>query len=124
MTMPEINLAALDAKTAEIARLIVATKGKNKGRLRASKPLVKKGCIISGEAAYVWRMVAFTASPISQHHCMPVTADFDLQTTGMTYDQKRAYAKQLDRLANEILATIPREKHYGTLRWARAFGRI
>lgn len=66
--MPEITIPAnFSEADRAIAALIL-----NKGKLRASKPKA------SGEAAYVWRMVAFIASPISQHHCMPMTAEFDL----------------------------------------------
>ena len=39
------------------------------GTLRSSKPR-------DGNAAYVWRMVAFQISSNYRHHCMPVTADF------------------------------------------------
>jgi len=39
------------------------------GKLRASKPK-------DGNAAYIWRMVAFSVSTNPKHHCMPMTADF------------------------------------------------
>ena len=72
--MPSINLDALTLDEAErsLAEKIIATKGKNKGCLRAAKPSN------AGDAAYVWRMVAFQVSPIPQHHCLPVCADFDI----------------------------------------------
>jgi hypothetical protein len=43
----------------------------NKGVIRRSKPK-------DGNAAYVWRMVAFSVSTDPKQHCMPMTADFDV----------------------------------------------
>ncbi len=65
--MPEITIPpSMGCLDRSIAEQIL-----NKGKLRASKPK-------DGEAAYVWRMVAFICSPVSQHQCMPMTAEFDL----------------------------------------------
>lgn len=130
---PTINLDAcsLTAEERQIAERIV-----NKGKLRASKPKVEyisiglnsygRECFepeqVSGEAAYVWRMVAFTISPIAKHWCMPCTADFDVP--GKYGEAKRARIKELDVLANKIIACVPKSQHYGTIRWGRAFGLI
>lgn len=136
--MPAIDLSKIDltAEERQIAERIL-----NKGYLRASKPTIKYSKVtrpcsftgkmkeysepdsIGGRAAYVWRMVAFTISPIGKHHCMPCTADFDLPCSG-NYEERRALAKEMDELANKIIAAVPRDQHYGTKRWARAFGVI
>jgi hypothetical protein len=60
----------LTAKTQAAQTYLPLITGKD-GEIRASKPK-------DGNAAYVWRMVAFSVSTISRHHCMPVTADFDV----------------------------------------------
>jgi hypothetical protein len=74
--MPIINLASLNLSVFEtnIAEKII---GKG-SMLRASKPKINKADPMTGLAAYVWRMVAFSISPKSQHHCMPIMADFDM----------------------------------------------
>jgi hypothetical protein len=92
-----------------------------KGVLRSSKP--KK----DGEAAYVWRMVAFQVSSKPQHHCMPCTADFDLP---QEYWEKGAYEKrhnrirELDAIANQIVDLIPKSQWHGIHRWGNVFGQI
>lgn len=122
----------------ELARGIVATRGKNKACLRASKPKVERidlgvdptdphgfyhlWHIENGETAYIWRMVAFYTSPKSQHHCMPIMADFDLN--GHTNDARMALAKRLDKIVDKIVNQIPKEQWYGVGRWGRAFGYV
>ena len=140
--MPIINLDHLTPAERKIAQGIVATRGQNKGRLRASKPKVERhvdhyehydlpsGPYESpvyepdrdqGETAYVWRMVAFAVSPKSQHHCMPCTADFDIPGK---WSEKRARLDELDALADKITSVIPARQHYGTIRWVQALGQI
>ena len=65
MNMPIINLDNLDDQEKAIAEKIIGRGGK----LRSSNPS-------DGEAAYVWRMVAFMVSPKPQHQCIPVSHDF------------------------------------------------
>jgi hypothetical protein len=120
--MPSINLAAADLTDEEFALVapIVATKGKNKGKLRASKPTE------NGDSAYVWRMVAFQISPIGAHHCLPMCADFDIVVPeGMgsseRYEWRRNRAKVLDALANKIVNQIPKSEWHGVRRWRQAF---
>jgi len=120
--MPSINLAAADLTDEEFALLspIVATKGKNKGKLRASKPTE------NGDSAYVWRMVAFQISPIGAHQSMPICADFDIvvpegMSTTERYEWRRNRAKVLDALANKIVDQLPKSEWHGISRWRRAF---
>lgn len=123
--MPVIDLEALrpDLEPMEVAivRRIIASQGKNKGRLRASKPHVDNDADpLSGKAAYVWRMVAFMASPDPRHSCMPVTADWDLP---VPYGQeRRAMTKELDQLVDKVVATMPMSE--GAMSWARGFGLV
>lgn len=131
MIMPAIPLSHLSADELAIAGAIIATKGKNKGLLRASKPKVeytiveKDGrklrmpTLETGRAAYVWRMVAFQVSPIGQHHCLPILADFDLPGS---VEEARAEAKRLDVLVEKIVNAIPKSQWSGIHRWARALG--
>jgi hypothetical protein len=85
MEMPAVNLeilkTVLSVNDMDIVSKVVAKRG-GVNRLRASKPA-------DGPAAYVWRMVAFIVSPHSQHHCMPVGADF--------YVNKTDYAHRTDK---------------------------
>ena len=135
--MPIVDLkklqAELEPKEYSIARRIVGRQGKNKGRLRASKPPVNNELDPqSGKAAYVWRMVAFMTSPIPAHSCMPMTADWDLpvssayigDTIDLTgkYTERRAMMAELDKLVDKIVATMPVSE--GALSWARGFGII
>jgi len=133
--MPVISLDHLTPAEREIATGIVATRGKNQGRLRASKPNVERheagkdefGLTLyepdndQGETAYVWRMVAFAVSPKSQHHCLPCTADFDVPRK---WSEKRARLDELNALADKIVSVIPARQHHGTIRWGQAFGQV
>lgn len=66
--------------------------------------------MLKGRAAYVWRMVAFFTSPISQHHCMPVMAEF--------YVCNRSEAQKMDELVDRIVDSIPKAEWNGVRRWA------
>ena len=106
------------------------------GELRATKPPVTRTDlgpdpadaigyyriwgIEGGETAYIWRMVAFTCSPHSRHHCMPCMAEFDVP--GKCGPEKRARIEQLDAIADKIADTIPFENWHGVTRWSRALG--
>lgn len=144
MNYPTINLNDLrDRLTDEqfdIARRIVNT---STGQLRASKPKLARKLEVAndgrqrygktmfiyptqddkaqGDAAYVWRMVAFFASPNHQHQCMPCTAEFDICDS---WGDTRKRAKELDALVDVITSTIPLRKQYGAVRWGRALGII
>lgn len=120
--------------------LIVASKGKNAGRLRASGPKVEAiGHELvqnrwedtpservlynqrQAEARYVWRMVAFLVSPHARHQCMPVCEGWALRGT---YDERRAREQELDVLVREIVDRMhPREWH-GVRRWGQALGQV
>jgi len=131
--MPIIPIDHLTQEEQEIARGIIATQGKNKGRLRAAKPKIEYNIVIkdgrklrhptleTGRVAYLWRMVAFVVSPIGQHQCLPVCADFDLPGE---LSEMREKAKELDALADKITNAIPPQKWQGINRWARAFGMV
>jgi hypothetical protein len=132
--MPTINIDALDPEARNFAKRIVTGKDNH---LRASKPPIEytietrpaaiTGAMhkyrvpnkTQGEAAYVWRMVAFAISPKQQHQCMPMTADFDLPQMG---DAARQRAKELDAIADRIIAVVPKNQWHGVLRWGRALG--
>jgi hypothetical protein len=137
--MPRIDVAALNLRGREAK--IVARIVKSDGTLRASKPdvppLVKvrnpdpdaffpytyvhenEAGRIAGEAAYVWRMVAFFVSPKSQHQCMPCTAEFGM---GGEPAEQRERCKELDALVDCIVNAVPKEQWHGVRRWGQAFG--
>jgi hypothetical protein len=106
----------------EIVQLVI----KSNGDIRASKPRVDKGDIISGKAAYVWRLVVFQVSKIRAHQCMPVCSDFDLPA----YDANgkwscsiaREMAKELDPLIDILVHAVPVTQWHGIHRWGRALG--
>lgn len=134
--MPKINLTSETEEEQEILNLIT-----NKGCLRATKPPVPRKVktghpnefninhydyataedALRGKAAYVWRMAAFEISPHSAHHCMPVTATFDLPGWA---EEARVEAKCLDRLVNRIVNSVPKSEWHGIQRWGQAFGVI
>lgn len=140
-TMPIIDLNALREQVTDeefaILRRCIATQGKNKGRLRASKPMVNRQDPLSGKAAYVWRNIAFLVSPVGQHQCIPVTAEWDLpihvtlppvsdpaysDCALAKHEARRQMSKELDTLVDKVVNTIPKEEWYGVTRWARALG--
>jgi hypothetical protein len=109
----KINLSGRDL---EIAKACIG----RDGGLRSSKPK-------DGEAAYVWRMAAFTISTNPKHHCMPVTAEFDLpeQYWGPgRSDARHARIKELDVIEMALVDAVPKEQWYGVRRWAGALGLV
>ena len=113
---PKVDLTIFSGETLDIVKQVF----KNDGSLYKSKPTKA-----SGEAKYVWRMLAFYMSTNRQHQCMPVTADFDLET----YDENGKWsanlahkkAKELDEVVNNVLKTIPNNNLPGLKRWKKAF---
>lgn len=124
MTMPKVDIEKIELtdEFSKIFKIVV----KKDHSIRASKPKVKDD--ITGKAAYVWRMVCFQVSPKPQHHCMPVTANFDLPA----YDENgkwscsvsRIMEKELDKLVDVIVDSIPKTQWHGISRWGKAFGII
>jgi len=131
MNMPIIPLDHLTAEERELANGIVATQGKNKGKLRSGKPKIEYIIVEkngrkyrypndkTGKTAYIWRMVAFHVSPVPQHQCLPIMANMDLPGN---YDESVALAKQMDIIVNKIVDAMPRKEWQGINRWARAIG--
>jgi len=123
----------------KIARRICATRGKNTGNLRTSKPPIKRiehenplgyypiWEIKNGEAAFVWRHVAFMISENHRHHCMPVMAFCDL-TDGVqkedgawikrSREEQKEYEKKLMDLAGKIVDLVNPLRWNGVRRWA------
>lgn len=134
--MPKIDTSKLNLTTEQMI-LVSRIVNPKTGELRASKPKVlhtvpyKSSFTgetlmgpdpVTGKAAYLWRMVAFTISPIQAHHCMPVMAEFDLPICRDTSAERRELAKEMDALADLVIATVPAKLHYGTASWASALG--
>jgi hypothetical protein len=121
MKMPKIDKTklSLSEKDMEIVDLIV----KKDGSIRSTKPKVDENDHRTGKAAYIWRMIVFLVSPNPRHHCMPVTANFDLPA----YDEKGMWRSQiagkmaddLKYIEDAIVNSIPKIKWHGVHRWAR-----
>lgn len=113
----DLTAANLNEEDMKIAEQIV----KRNGQLYASKP--KKA---SGEAQYVWRMVVFMVSNKPAHQCIPVTAEFDLPDKYWNgenaHELRRARTKELDKLADAIIDTVPKHQWHGVMRWGHALG--
>lgn len=113
-----IDFTNLSPEALNIAKHIT----KKDGTIYRSKPK-KEG--ISGDCQYVWRHLVFHVSQNRQHQCMPVTADFDLET----YNDEGKWCsrlamkrgKELEPIIREILQNIPLYKQSGTMRWLKAF---
>jgi len=118
--MPPISVDALRSRLSG-RDLQLAEACLNNGHLRASKPR-------DGEAAYVWRMVAFQVSPKPIHHCMPMTADFALPDTYWhgegAGDRRRARLKELNAIVDAVVDAVPRTQWHGVRRWGRALGQL
>jgi hypothetical protein len=131
--MPSPNLDALSDLSGEARRYAEAIIGKD-GRIRRSKPTR------DGRVQYVWRMVVFAVSPIPQHQCMPVTADWDLardlKAEGHTEWSEvlqrpvachaivRAETQRLDTITDSIISAIPKTEWHGVVRWGCALGKL
>ncbi len=125
--MPRIDLEALKVSlTAEQFKIAVRIVNAKTGCLRASKPTFPRRVLVEdpdcysgqryeyadaegagkGCSAYVWRMVAFFASPKAEHHCMPCTCDFNLP--GKAYGpEHKALCDRLQIIINAVLDTVP-----------------
>jgi len=130
---PKIDLAKLEGLLStedfKVVKGIVATRGKNKGCLRKSKPTVTRTDvgfdneghhlwnIQGGKEAYVWRMVAFYTGVRPE---MPVTAFYDLGP----YTEIKELMEHLDNVVEVVLDSIPPRELRGAIRWGRALGMI
>jgi len=118
----------------DVVKLIVGTRGDANGRLRANKPKQDPNDPNTGLASYVWRMVAFTASPDARHHCMPCTADFDITMPGFSYrratredvhrqnEYRKAQVERGDAIEKIVVFSIAPIEWHGTRRWGQVYG--
>ena len=132
--LPMLDLHRLaEVLTPDELALVQGIVNPRTGALRASKPPIKRAwqtSVLTGEpvrvydlddakTAYLWRMVAFTLSPVPAHGCLPVCAALDLPVYGA---ERRALTDYLDTLVDRVVRTVPKAQWYGTARWARAYG--
>jgi len=129
--MPEIDAAklatVLSPEDLKLAKLAIVSRGKNKGRLKASSPKqpykVPKGKRNDqGVAYYAWRIAALQISPRGEHHCIPFSASFYLDCDSEGYDNERTKTEMVrgDRIAEALVSCVPLAEHHGTRRWSRA----
>jgi hypothetical protein len=91
----------------EILRQLVASSGKNKGRLRASRPPAKLG----GRVYFVWRWARFNGGA---DMCLPVTAEWELG--------EDPYRPELEVLAEIVASAAFGTRTAGARRWGSALG--
>ena len=141
MRMPKLDINKVPEQYRALVKPIIASRGPNKGCLRASKPKVPRKvempnkdaafgyslqhatreAALLGESSYLWRMVAFFISPHHQHSCMPCTASFDMEGT---YADRRERCEELDIIANLITEQVRPSQRHGLIRWGRALGKL
>ena len=104
---PEIN-------ETEIMSLIMASRGKNKGKLRSSmtSPFRQDG-VIKNRAYYVWRMARFHAGI---DVTMPMMASLCINGD--------PYRKELDDLSDKVAADSFGNNIAGAMIWGKALGMI
>jgi hypothetical protein len=103
-TFPEVDKL-------EIRNLIMASRGKNKGKLKSSMTSPYRGTILENRSYYVWRMARFHGGV---DVTMPVIAGL--------YSRNDPYLDHLDLFADEIAKESFGNNVKGALRWARALG--
>ena len=119
----DVSETGLTGRDLRIAERLLATRGPDKGCLRASKPPVQEDDPDSGIAAYAWRMVVFAVSDVPAHQCMPVCAEFDLP--GRYGTPERDAARELgDHIEKAVVNSIPKQEWAGVQRWGLAYGMI
>jgi hypothetical protein len=101
-----------DVNESDILNIILASKGKNKGKLRASmsSPFRSDG-VIKNRAYYVWRMARFHAGVDTT---MPVMAGMCVRND--------PYVTELESLADKVAVDSFGNNIAGAYRWGRAFG--
>lgn len=96
-----------------IMEALIATRGKNKGQIRAAMSSPVNGSIQDERAYYVWRMARFHSG---KDTTMPMTAN--MITRG------DPFRKELDALADKVADVYFGNNILGAARWAKAFGLI
>ena len=105
-TFPELDLLA-------IAAHFIASRGKNKNKLRAAFPSPSRGDVNLTRAYYVWRLARFHGGA---DMTMPMTADMLISGD--------PFKKELASMAEVVAkATFGTDKA-AAFRWGRAFGMI
>lgn len=119
-TMPKIDFSKLDGESLTVAKQIT----KKDGSLYATKPKQANGL-----EKYIWRMVMFAVSPKREHHCIPVTAEFDLidwveiefnTKSWMTIMRDQDFKERTKKIEDDIVNTIPKSEWHGVRSWGRA----
>ena len=111
--MPRIDS---DKVSSPFAKRLVPLITTSEGTLRTTRPDILPDFPLSGHAAYVWRMIAFHISPISQHHCLPMAAPFYIQEEDI-----HKLVEFLDTIVDEILEQFPPSSWQGIMAWGRVF---
>lgn len=104
----------------------------NKSHLRATKPTEKKCGEKLGDAYYIWRMTAFYLVGFPPHNCMPVCADWLIESPYLGEKnpeikeklraEYKAHIKYLDAIINKVVDSQPLRSKKGILQWGRALG--
>ena len=122
--MPRIDVEALDLSDAdkEIVRGIINTRT---GCLRASAPETHPCTDERGLVYHVWRMVAFSVSPVAAHQCMPCTAGFYFSRDAQPGSpERKALVERGDRIERAVVNSIPKSQWAGIIRWGQVYGYV
>lgn len=97
-----------------VLSLLIATKGKNKGRIRAAmtSPFSSEG-VNASRAYYVWRIARFHGG---KDMTMPMTADMIVRGD--------PFKKELDAMADQVAKAFFGTDMAAALRWGQAMGII
>lgn len=97
-----------------IRALLIAGKGKNKGKIRAAMTSPSKNDgVMAARAYYVWRLARFHGGV---DVTLPVTAEFVVRGD--------PYRNELEKLACKYASEFFGSEMKGAARWAKAFGII
>lgn len=123
-TMPRIDMRRLHNELdPEIYQLVTRIVDQKSWRLRRTRPRICKN--IDGTlthhcacATYIWRMVAFTVSPVQSHQCMPIAAYYYLPKS-IGHLEVRELVKKLDIIVDQVIDVVPCTEWHGVIRWIK-----
>jgi hypothetical protein len=96
-----------------ILRSLIATKGKNKGRIKTSAPKYSYHNVDECRTYYVWRLFRF-------HSGLDVTLPMNAEMVN-NYDP---YRRDLDAVAEWLAYRATGKRSAGAVRWSVAFGTL
>lgn len=109
--MPKVNTTLLKTKLTDSEFAIAKQIIKPDSTIKIAKPNA------DGLTQYVWRMVVFQVSPLSQHQCMPALAFCYIPAKYGTEEYK-ILEKIGNKIADAIVDSVNILEWHGIRRWA------